>query len=196
VLDDATNQPLPGAGLTLASNETRFVKVQITSVPNNPPNAQFTLTVNANLPGVTSHPDTRSFTVGQATPPQDTTIDVFDIINAVPASALSGTTVMLAAGGSVRVNCRVHFTVAGTYDVSAAIVTGTDWTAERNTGSTPASYTISAQDLNTPAATQNPEFIIRATVNNPSQSGSAELRIQRQGQTALRTRVLTLQRTA
>jgi PASTA domain-containing protein len=192
VLDDA-NQPLSGSGLTLAANETRFVRVQITSVPSSPANAPFTITVSAVLPGVVAHPDTRGFTVGTASPPQDTTIDVFDIINAVPNSALTGSTVTLAAGAQVRVNCRVHFTVAGTYDVTAAITSGTNWTAERNTGSTPATYTINPGDLNTPAATQNPEFMIRANVG-ASATGVAELRIQRQGQTPLRSRVLTLQR--
>jgi hypothetical protein len=196
VLDDATEQPLPGAGLLLAANQTRFVKVRITSVPAAPPNAQFTLTVSADAAGVVAHADSRTFTVGQATPPQDATIDVFDVINAVPPVNLVGATVQLAVGGGVRINCRVHFTVAGTYDVTAAVVSGTNWTADRNPGSTPASYTINASDLGTPAAFQFPEFIIRAANVNPSATGSAELRIKRQGQTALRTRVLGLQLTA
>jgi hypothetical protein len=193
VLDDTSGSPLSGNGLLLAPNQSRFVKVAITSVPSTPVNAQFSLTVAASAPGVTIIPDTRTFTVGQATPPQDTTIDVFDIINAVPPGALSGSTVQLSAGKSVTLGCRVHFTVQGTYDVTAALTSGSNWTADRDTSSTPTSYTINPSDIGTPAAFQNPDFIIRAASTGASANGAVELRIQREGQTALRTRPLSLQ---
>jgi hypothetical protein len=193
VIDDTSSQPPPGAGLLLAANQSRFVKVQITSVPALPANAPFTLAVSAVAPGVTANPDTRGFTVGQASPPQDTTIDVFDISSATPAANLSGTTVQLSAGGGVRVSCRVHFTVAGVYDVTAALTTGANWTADRNLVSTPATYTIGAADLGNPSAFQNPEFIIRAAASGASSTGAVELRMQREGQTTLRSRSLALQ---
>ncbi len=191
---DDNNQVLPQGRIMLAPNVERFVRVVLTSVPAAPANAQFTLTVTANAPGVTPRPDSRSFTVGQATAPEDTSITI-EVINSVPPAALSGNTVKLAEGAAARINCRATYTVAGTYDVGIGLISGSAWDAQRNTSSTAPTTTITQQDLNNPEgkAIRSPEYIIRA-LTGATAAGEVEIRIQRQGQTTRRTRRLTLER--
>jgi PASTA domain len=191
---DDSDLVLPQQRILINPDQSRFIRIHIPSVPGAPPNAPFTLTVSAVVSGVIAHPDTRSFTVGQATPPEDTSIGL-EVINSVPLSALVGTTVRVAPTGVARINCRAELPMAASYDVSIVVISGTNWTAERNTGSTPATIPITAGDLTTPEGTaiRNPDFLIRALAG-ASAAGEVELRIQRQGQATMRTRRLTLQR--
>jgi hypothetical protein len=190
VLDDSGNQ-IVSSMIAVAPQEEKFFRIRLSTVPASPPNATFTLAVSAGATGVTATPDSRPFTVGQATEQQDSTLTL-NFFSANPSSAFSAGAVRLAQGGAGRITLIAEFHVAGTYPITPAILSGTGWTAERSS-STPENMIIASSDLENPqaTATRNLDFIMRAAAGAAA-TGQVEYRVQRQGQTNRRTLRLNL----
>lgn len=154
--------------ITLAPEAEKFFNIRLSAVPPNPPNATFTFAVSTQASGVTATPDSRNFTVGQASEPQDATIDL-NFFSAVPPAAFSGSTIRLAAGGIMKVVLIAQFHNAQTlnYALTQGIVSGSGWTVERNTVNTSDTVSIDAAEVvGTQGAVRNLEFIIRSAAGS------------------------------
>ncbi len=197
VLDDALNL-VPSRIIRLAQLQQRQFYVRITQVPSGTNGTDFTLTVSASSGGVTGSSGTRQFQVGQEAPLQDNSITIEPQTIVSGSGTLSGDTLTLLAGQSVRVRFRVTFSRVpdgtDTYDLTHPITpsAGSGWTVAPFI-TTPPNYGIAPGDINpiTGVAERFPELTITADAT-ANAIARVDVTYQRQGATANKTRPLTL----
>lgn len=150
----------------------------------------FDLAVNASAGTVSGGSGPQTLTVGQAAPQPDTTITLnFSGAVFLPANGGSATASQLnvSSGAQAKVTLQAVFTVAGTYDITAVVTNGTNWSAGLFAQSTSTPIVITAGDLNNNAHAANRllDFLIAPSVN-ASASGKVEFRVKNQAVTPLR----------
>ncbi len=189
---DAALGPLSPAQIQLAQGASALFHVRITEVPTGTGGTSFELSVGATAGNVTGGSGALTFEVGEAVEPPDNTI-ALNPTTSVPLSALVGDTVTASVGQLVRVRFAAEFQVPGTYSVTLDTPGATSgWTVARFL-TTPASYTIDPEDIDSTSgvATRIPEITIQPSAG-ASSTGQAELRLQRQGASSSKARVLNL----
>src|SRR5574341_676074 len=169
VLDGSQN-PLPTRQIDLAPGQQKgfFISIPTVLVASG---SSFTLTVSASAIGAAGS-DTRSFTVGSAITPPDSTINLaFNALSTVdpstgnpdPASSYSASdnTIHLKAGIRGRLNLVAQFTQIGTYNLSVVPLPPTsNWTVVL--ADTPSQYVIGTSDFSGGvSASRNPEIGIQ-----------------------------------
>jgi hypothetical protein len=132
--------PLPGGRLDLqAGEQDREFVLLLRAVPAVPPTAAtvgYTVNVTSNdVPAVTGTSGIRTFTVGQPQPVPDPNFTLAPS-TATPPSALSDSTITRPPNTRVDINLTVTLRAAGTYAVAVPEITGTGWTATRNSPAT------------------------------------------------------------
>ena len=193
VLDD-TGGVIASRQITLDPGEERNFSVRIGTVPAGTNGVQFGLVVNAQADGISGSSGIRQFTVGTADVPPDASITLALQPAASSAGALVGSTLTVPGGASRTLAIAATFTVAGTYTLTRNVLGGaTGWTATPISG-TPNSYSISSADLAASGQAQRlMRFSVAATAG-ATQNAELEVRLQRSGQSAFRSVVVTLVR--
>lgn len=198
---DAAQNPMAAPEFVLAPNQQQafFVRFPNVTVANG---STLSLTVSASTPGVAGS-DTRSYTVGTAVAPPDTTIGLaFNAFTASdpntgnpdPTASFSAgdNTVHLHAPSIGRVNLFATFTQAGTYNVTLQTLAPTaNWSVVL--ADTPTQYVVNAAALAAGGGTvtQNPQIGMQQQAG-ASATGQAKLTLQRQGSTLVREFVINL----
>jgi hypothetical protein len=173
VLNDDESENGPRT-IALDPNQEKFFKIRLTSVPAVPPNAVFTLATSAGAQGISSTPDSRPLTVGQAVEPPDPTITLA-FLASVPPSAMSGNTLSIAQGGAAKVSFMATFIATGSYHIAREVTAGTGWTIDI-AATTPTDFQVTEADLASPPHQRLVEFIVHAQA--ASATGKANFRVE------------------
>lgn len=194
VLDD-TQTILPSKSIQLFAGQQKTFFVSINPVPIGSTGA-FDLAVNASAGAVSGGSGSQTLTVGQAAPQPDNTITI-NFSNAVFLPAGNGsvtqTQLQLKTGAQAKLTFQAVFTVAGSYDLTAVITSGSNWSASLFAQTTVTPVVIGAADLNNASHSANRllDFIV-APGAGASASGKVEFRIKNQAVTQLRAYPMNL----
>jgi hypothetical protein len=156
----------------------------------------FDLAVNASAGTVSGGSGPQTLTVGQAPPQPDTTITLnFSSAAFLPSG--NGTAnqnqIQLKASAQAKITLQAIFTVAGSYDLTAVVTQGNNWSAGLFSQTTLTPVVITAADLNNAnnAASRLLDFLV-APGANASASGKVEFRAKNQAVTTLRAYPMNL----
>jgi hypothetical protein len=194
VLDD-TQAVIAAKSIQLFAGQQKTFFVSINPVPLGS-TGSFDLAVNASAGTVSGGSGSQTLTVGQAAPQPDTTITL-NFSNAVFLPANNGsatqTQIQLKASAQGKITLQAAFTVAGTYDVTAVVTSGSNWSAQLFAQTTVTPVVIGAADLNNANHVANRllDFLV-APAANASASGKVEFRVKNQAVTPLRTYPMNL----
>lgn len=194
VLDD-TQAVIASKSIQLFAGQQKTFFVSINPVPVGS-TGSFDLAVNASAGTVSGGSGSQTLTVGQAAPQPDTTITL-NFSNAVFLPANNGsatqTQIQLKASAQGKITLQATFTVAGTYDVTAVVTSGSNWSAQLFAQTTVTPVVIGAADLNNANHVANRllDFLV-APAANASASGKVEFRVKNQAVTPLRTYPMNL----
>jgi hypothetical protein len=188
VLDDSKNV-ISSATIQLFAGQQKTFYVSISPVPPGS-SGTFDLTVNASAGAVSGSSGVQTMTVGQVGPQPDATITSnFSAAVFLPADSgsVTQTQIQLKSSGQAKVTILFVFTVAGSYDITAVITSGTNWSGALFPQTTVTPQVIQASDLNNAnnAANRFLDFIV-APAANASASGKVEFRAQHQGLSTFR----------
>jgi len=194
VLDD-TQAVIAAKTIQLFAGQQKTFFVSINPVPLGS-TGSFDLAVNASAGTVSGGSGSQTLTVGQAAPQPDTTITL-NFSNAVFLPANNGsatqTQIQLKASAQGKITLQAAFTVAGTYDVTAVVTSGSNWSAQLFAQTTVTPVVIGAADLNNANHVANRllDFLVAPSAN-ASASGKVEFRVKNQAVTPLRTYPMNL----
>jgi hypothetical protein len=156
----------------------------------------FDVAVNATAGSVSGGSGSLTMTVGQAAPTPDTTITL-NFSSAIFLPSGNGTAtqnqLQLKSAAQAKLTLQAVFTVAGTYDVTAVVTSGTNWSAGLFSQTTSTPVVITAADLNNSGNLANKllDFLI-APAAGASATGKLELRVKNQALTTLRAYAMDL----
>ena len=167
----------------LFAGQQKTFYVSINPVPLGS-SGSFALAVNASAGTVAGSSGSQTLTVGQAGPTPDTTITLnFSSAIFLPAGNGSATPsqLQLKSGAQAKLSFQTVFTVAGTYDVTAVVTSGTNWSAGLFAQTTVTPVVITAADLNNAsnAANRLLDFLVAPNAG-ASASGKIEFRVKNQ----------------
>jgi hypothetical protein len=194
VLDD-TQAVNSSKTIQLFAGQQKTFFVSINPVPIGS-TGSFDLAVNASAGAVSGSSGTQTLTVGQAPPQPDSTITL-NFSNAVFLPAGNGsatqTQLQLKTGAQAKLTFQAVFTVAGSYDITAVITSGSNWSASLFAQTTVTPVVIGAADLNNAshAANRLLDFLV-APGPGASASGKVEFRVKNQAVTQLRAYPMNL----
>jgi hypothetical protein len=194
VLDD-TQAVLTSKAIQLFAGQQKTFFVSINPVPIGS-TGSFDLSVNASSGAVSGGSGAQTLTVGQAGPQPDNTITI-NFSNAVFLPAGNGsatqTQLQLKTGAQAKLTFQAVFTVAGSYDITAVITSGSNWSASLFAQTTVTPVVIGAADLNNAnhAANRLLDFLVAPGVG-ASASGKVEFRAKNQAVTQLRAYPMNL----
>jgi len=192
---DENQVPNPGRTVQLAAGTERIFHLRITAVPAVPNGTELSLVVTARAGGIIGSSGARTFTVGEATAPQDETIELLPPapgdVQFLGNGSFDGTTLTLDSGAQALLPFLARFTVAGSYDVFDPEVTGDGWSAVRHQQSTPATFEIPAV---TGTAEVRPVSYVVTAGDGVAASGRVVLALQRSGAPIARTVEINLNR--
>jgi hypothetical protein len=188
VLDD-TKTVLPAKTIQLFAGEQKTFFVSINPVPAGSAGT-FDFAVNAASGAFSGGSPPQTLTVGQAAPQPDTTITVnFSSAAFLPpgGGSASQSQVSLKAGSQAKITFQTVFTVAGSYDITAVLTSGSNWAPTLFAQTTVTPVVIAAADLANPAGAANRllDFIISPGAA-ASAAGKVEFRVKNQAVATLR----------
>ncbi|HXJ13297.1 MAG TPA: IPT/TIG domain-containing protein [Candidatus Limnocylindrales bacterium] len=194
VLDE--NQAVNSAKtIQLFAGQQKTFFISINPVPLGS-SGSFDLAVNASSGTLSGGSGSQTFTVGQAPPQPDTTITLnYSSAAFLPAGNGSATQsqIQLKSGAQAKITFQATFTVAGTYDITAAVTSGSNWTAGLFAQTTITPVVISAADLSNAshAANRLLDYLVVAA-SNASAAGKVEFRVKNEAVTTLCTHPVDL----
>jgi len=192
VLDEDETEIPSRQIVDLDPGERRNFFVRLAPVPDGTDGDEFGLSVTARADGISGPSGIESFTVGSATVPPDTTISL-NLIPDFSGGALVGSTLTVPGGQNRQVAIDATFTVAGTYNVTRALSTGTTgWTLTPVIGTLESIPVTAAELAATGSVTKRVRYIVAATTS--AVAGRVEFTFQRTGQTSSRSITLNLVR--
>jgi hypothetical protein len=188
VLDD-TKAVITAKTIQLFAGQQKTFYVSINPVPVGS-TGSFDLGVTASAGAVSGGSGSQTLTVGQSAPQPDNTITL-NFSNAVflPSGNGSATQsqIQLKSGAQAKITFQAVFTVAASYDITAVVTSGTNWSAGLFAQTTVTPVVIGAADLNNPSQAANRllDFLVAPSAN-ASAAGKVEFRVQNHGLTTLR----------
>jgi hypothetical protein len=194
VLDD-TQAVNTAKTIQLFAGQQKTFYVTVNPVPGGSIGT-FDLSVTAAAGNVSGGSGPQTLTIGVLPPPPDTTITLnFSSAVFLPSGngSASQTQIQLKAGAQGKISYQAVFTVAGTYDVTAVVTSGTSWSAGLFAQTTTTPVTIGAADLNNNAKAANRllDFLV-APLAGASASGKVEFRVKNQAVASLRAAPVNL----
>jgi len=194
VLDDskAVN---PSKTIQLFAGQQKTFYVSINPVPAGSAGS-FNLNVSASAGAISGGSGSQTFTVGQAPPAPDTTITLnYSSAVFLPAGngSVTSSQIQIKAGTQAKISFQAVFTVIGTYDISAVLTSGTNWSVGLFAQTTISPISIAAADLNNAGQSANRllDFLI-APAAGASAAGEVEFRVKNEAVPQLRTTPMSL----
>ena len=192
---DESKAVIPSKAIQLFAGQQKTFYVSINPVPVGS-SGSFDFAVNASAGTVSGGSGSQTLTVGQAGPTPDTTITLnFSSAVFLPAGSGTGTQsqLQLKSGAQTKLTFQAVFTVAGTYDVTAVVTSGTNWSAGLFAQTTATPVVITAADLSNTGNIANKllDFLIAPSAG-ASATGKLELRVKNQAVATLRAYAMDL----
>jgi hypothetical protein len=194
VLDD-TAAVIPSKTIQLFAGQQKTFFVSINPIPAGSTGG-FDLSVTAAAGGISGGSGPQTMTIGVAPPTPDTSITLnFQAAAFLPSAngSATQTDIQMKAGTQGKITFQAVFTAAGTYDITAVVTSGSNWSAGLFTQTTSTPVTIGAADLNNPSKAANRllDFLVVPGAG-ASATGKVEFRVKNQAITPLRVYPMNL----
>lgn len=178
----------------LAAGQETVFAVRLT-IPTGTAGTAFNVTVGATSGTIGGTSGVQAFTVGTAAPQPDTTITLgFASAQVFGAGTVDSSRIALGSGASATLRLSASFTIAATYEITAAFIGGaTNWESQRVVSTTPSPMPITSGELaaGNGIVGKTLEFGVRPLAG--ATNGRIEFRVLRSGQPQPRTFTMDVQ---